>query len=43
MGWIHIWGSIWMPFPPVFAPFFVPAFPHKIIRVLSGKGQMATS
>ena len=29
MGWIHRWGSLWMAFPSVSAPLFVPAFPFK--------------
>jgi hypothetical protein len=27
MGWIPKWGSLWMAFPSVFAPNFVPVFP----------------
>jgi hypothetical protein len=27
MGWIPRWGSLWMSFPSVSAPVFVPAFP----------------
>jgi len=27
MGWIPRWGSLWMAFPTVTAPFFVPVFP----------------
>ena len=27
MEWIPTWGGLWMAFPTVSAPFFVPAFP----------------
>jgi hypothetical protein len=27
MGWILRWGSLWMAFPSIFAPLFVPALP----------------
>jgi hypothetical protein len=27
MGWVPRWGSLWMVFPSISAPFFVPAFP----------------
>ena len=27
MGWIPRWGSLWMAFPSVSAPLFVPVFP----------------
>jgi len=27
MGWIPRWGSLWMAFPSVSAPHFVPEFP----------------
>jgi hypothetical protein len=43
MGWIPKWGNLWMIFPSVSAPFFVPAFPLdrnnsglKILRRVGG-------
>jgi hypothetical protein len=27
VDWIPRWGSLWMAFPSVFAPLFVPVFP----------------
>ena len=34
MGWIPRWGSLWMAFPSVSAPLFVPPFPFD--RINSG-------
>jgi hypothetical protein len=44
IGWIPRWGSLWMAFPSVSAPFSVPAFPldrnNSVLIFLSWVGSL---